>query len=499
MTKRNKKIKFIKPVLDKLKWTGKREWYSAENIESLCIQVNKYSKSYYSQWSNSKIVDGRKKRDGHRRYLAPYSDPLDVVKFKLRSTIDSTKKASRAKVDNTNCGAIARQFLKHGVNGQRVRTRGTLLKYKATTSHGYKNILERMVLLECTNDNLEDREAFKLKMTGQFTNSQGDTCIGALKDVPLDEINRQHIEVWMERMADTKASANAALAALSVAFEYDRKKTRDALMNKNQINPCLRVAKYPTNKDKKYVELKTIIKMSNHMEQQQWKDPHFLTYTCGCCEIGERQSDWRGTHWKKPHDVKAAIRAGCTGYLYKKYDDEFNEDITYLHIFDSKNRQPADVELTAKLGIMLDKLNEWRSTTLKWCHQSPFVFPQSERPDLAITANSYRFKMPRLFHKFGLATRQHVRSSSGKFGRKRTLYKYINKYTFKHLRKTFATYYSAKHGVEATSARMRHSSLQVTQDHYVNFQPKEKRTRQMYTAERTEFKPVALAGGKNDK
>ena len=68
-----------------------------------------------------------------------------------------------------------------------------------------------------------------------------------------------------------------------------------------------------------------------------------------------------------------------------------------------------------------------------------------------------------------------------------------------NIRKTFATYYSAKHGVEATSARMRHSSLQVTQDHYVNFQPKEKRTRQMYTAERTEFKPVALAGGKNDK
>ena len=43
MVYRNKKIKFIKPKLDKLQWTGKREWYSAENIEGLCIQVNKSS------------------------------------------------------------------------------------------------------------------------------------------------------------------------------------------------------------------------------------------------------------------------------------------------------------------------------------------------------------------------------------------------------------------------------------------------------------------------
>ena len=46
--KKNKKIQFIKPVLNKLKWTGKREWYSALNQEALCIQVNKNSKAYYA-------------------------------------------------------------------------------------------------------------------------------------------------------------------------------------------------------------------------------------------------------------------------------------------------------------------------------------------------------------------------------------------------------------------------------------------------------------------
>ena len=52
MTYKNKKIKFIKHILDKLQWTGKREFYSAQDQESLCIQVNRNSKSYYAQWAN---------------------------------------------------------------------------------------------------------------------------------------------------------------------------------------------------------------------------------------------------------------------------------------------------------------------------------------------------------------------------------------------------------------------------------------------------------------
>jgi len=31
--KRNKKIKFIKPELDRLDWIGTREWYSAKDVE----------------------------------------------------------------------------------------------------------------------------------------------------------------------------------------------------------------------------------------------------------------------------------------------------------------------------------------------------------------------------------------------------------------------------------------------------------------------------------
>ena len=173
------------------------------------------------------------------------------------------------------------------------------------------------------------------------------------------------------------------------------------------------------------------------MLAEHWRDPHFFTYYYCLLDSGERQSDWRGTYWKKPHNLKEAAKAGCTGYLYKKYDHEFNEHITYLHILDSKNRKPADVELTAEVAMMLDKLNELRSGKESWCYASPFVFTQTERIDRSITETTYKFKMARFHYKFGLAERTLIRCT----GKTRKLYKYKHNYTLKNLRKTFATYY----------------------------------------------------------
>ena len=214
--KKNKKIKFIKPILDKLAWTGKREWYSALNQEALCIQVNKHSKAYYAQFATIKIIDGRRKTVGHRKFLAPYSDPLELVKSKLYSNIDAWKKAADANVESLNVAALAINFQKHGSAGQRVRTRGKRLSYKNKTTRGYKQILERYILLKTEKDPIELKE----KMTSKF-NFGGSNYEGALKDVPLDQLTRTDIEIWMARMVDTPAAANHALAALSVAIEYE--------------------------------------------------------------------------------------------------------------------------------------------------------------------------------------------------------------------------------------------------------------------------------------
>ena len=492
MVYRNKKIKFIKPKLDKLQWTGKREWYSAENIEGLCIQVNKSSKTYYAQWSNPKIINGRVKRVGYKKNLAPYSDGLELVKQKLRNQLDDWKKSSRANVDSLNIGALVREFKRNGIHGQRVKTRGKRLHYKAKTARGYKEILDRYILLETIMDPVE----LKAKMTDPIK-FQGKFHDGALKDVPLDQIKRKDIEIWMERLSDTPAAANNALAALSIAFEFDLKKARDAMLPVGAINPCIRISKYEIVKDKKYIDIEKVIKMKDYMMAEHWRDPHYFTYYYCLLDSGERQSDWRGTYWKKPNNLKEAAKAGCTGYLYKKWDHEFDEHITYLHILDSKNRKPADVELTAEVAMMLDKLNELRSGKESWSYASPFVFPQTERIDRSITETTYKFKMARFHYKFGLAERTLIRST----GKTRKLYKYKNNYTLKNLRKTFATYYSEEHGVEATQERMRHTSLKTTQDHYVNFKNKGERNRHMYSPRRSRSRaaPVAIQGGKHEK
>ena len=54
----------------------------------------------------------------------------------------------------------------------------------------------------------------------------------------------------MEKIPTT---ANRVLATLSVAFEWDMKRTTERLYH-SDINPCLRIEKYPETKDKKFID-----------------------------------------------------------------------------------------------------------------------------------------------------------------------------------------------------------------------------------------------------
>ena len=101
--------------------------------------------------------------------------------------------------------------------------------------------------------------------------------------------------------------------------------------------------------------------------------------------------------------------------------------------------------------------------------------------------------MERFHYKFGLATRDLIRSRG-----KMKKYKYRNIYTLKHLRKTFATHYGREHGLEATTERLRQSSQKVTSDHYFNYDRDKIKVRHMYSPkrERSAVKPRAVTGGK---
>ena len=481
-----KTIVFKKAILDKLSHED-GEWRYAKNIEYLCIRVFENKKTYYASWSIPVLgEDGRIRSIGKKKKLGGFHIPLEEIKVKLRTTIDELKKTSQTESDGLTVGGLVSAFIKHGIHGKRVISICKRLNYKAKTAKEYKQLLNRYILLK-------GAKSIELKkQMEEPVRYQGNYYTGALKDVPLDAVSRKHIEIFMTRLAATPAAANHALAALSVAFEFDLQKAKDALFKGNN-NPCIRVAKYPINYDKKYLHVEKVLEIRNYIVNNQWRDPHFLTYYMLLCEVGERPADIMGMHWKKPVNVELEQKRGCTGWL--------ELDAGRLHIIDSKDRNPADVDLTIEGKQILQKLDELKREKLTWAAASKFVFPQSGRPDVPVTYNSFRFKLVRFNYDFGLSERTLIRSSSGKYGKKRKLYKYKNLFTLKHLRKTFVTHYGREEGLEAASERMRHSSLKVTQDHYYNADKRKLKKDHMYSprASRAAVKPVAITGGRHEK
>ena len=491
----DKYIKFIKDKLEKLPFNS--GWHFASNMEGLCIRCGAKKKTYHAHFSIPYInKNGYTKRKGIRIKLGGFHIPLEEIKAKLRKNIDDYKKLSNTSESSLTVGGLTSSFIKSGVDGLRIRQRGKRLNYKPKTTKGYIQTLSRCVLLKSDHK----KEELKQQMDLEPVKYQGSFYTGALKDVPLEDVSRKDIEIWMTRLKATPAAANAALAALSVAFEFDMQKVKDGLYKGNN-NPCIRVSKYEVNKDKKYLHVEKVLEIRDYILQNQWRDPHFLTYYALLLECGERQSDISGLYRKPPTNPVLEQKKGCTGWLDLK-----NESI---HLLDSKDRKSADVDLTEEAVQLLTQLEEMLGDRLSNYIQSKFVFPRAynkQYPDIIhspIDANSYRFKMDRFHYKFGLAERTFVRASSGKFGKKRFLYKYKNIFSLKHLRKTFVTHYGREEGLEAASLKMRHSSLKVTQDHYFNADKDRLRKKHMYSKSirqsRSDIKPRAIIGGKHEK
>ena len=156
----DKLIKFNKVTLDNLTYRGKDEYYFAENFEGLCIKINKRSKAYYAHWSIPKInkATGKVTRAGLKKKIAAYNVPLAEVKAIIRSNLDEFKKLSKVSESSLTVGGLVSEFLKHGFNGTRVRTRGKRINYKTKTVKGYKHVLQRYILLKAKKEFVEIKE-----------------------------------------------------------------------------------------------------------------------------------------------------------------------------------------------------------------------------------------------------------------------------------------------------------------------------------------------------
>ena len=474
-----KAIKFSnKSNLEKLKRlhpTGKIPLkVFASDCESLCAFVQPQPSeniSFYAHWSVVRYAkDGKVKRQGRYKYICRVgSKPFEVVRQIVVNNIEEWKQERSQSLKVKTVGHLVEAFIKHGTDGFRVKGK-TKIKYKAKTKKDYKSRLKIYVLLQT------QKQALISMLTDPFRNSGEAYSKGALKDIHLSKITKGDIELWYTRMEPIPTAANRALACLPICFEWDMNRKTNRLFLKDN-NPCARIPKYQENKDKKYIDsIEKVLEMRNYCLNEQWRDPHFLTFYLQDLECGERLADLYGLAWQEP--LKAAVKEECSGWISFRTQQ--------LFLKDTKNREPAVIDLTEEALQGLKKLQDLKSepnTNASFAAGSLWVFPQVNDPSKHINENSYRCKLRDFHFKFGLATRELVKVNKLKNGKngKRKVYKYTNILTMKHIRKTFVTWYGREHGEEAASHRMRHSTLKVTRDHYFNADKKKLKVKHMYS------------------
>ncbi len=468
-----KRIKFTKTNIEKLEHpTGKKpDRHFATNCSALCIFVQpqpSLNKSYYGSFGKTIIgPDGKQKSTGRYKYICRVGDkPLEAVMNEVRAKLKDWKKDKSQSGKTITVTDLVKAFIAGGAKGFRIKKKGGKLKYKNSTSEDYISKLNIYILLMTSNQDLIERLTYP---AGNLTTA------GSLKDVPLDKLNQEDIEAFHNRLESTPTVANRVLAVLSVCFAWDSKRGKDRLFK--GVNPCLRIEKFPETTDKKFLEIEKVLEIRNYIMQELWRDPHFLALYMVLLEVGEREVDIFELVWNKPSTVTEQKK--CSGWINFK-----NEEI---HLTDSKDRNAADVGLTVEAIQVLKKLQQLKideKSNAGYAAGSKYVFPRPTDPSKPINYSSYRKKLHKFNYKFGLAEREHVKGrGKGVFVKgkgKRKAYKYKNNYCFKHLRKTFVTHFGREHGVEAASERMRHSSPQVTREHYFNYETEKLRVKHVY-------------------
>ena len=451
MKKRN--IKFTTAALENIKHTDQlQKWYD-KNCEGLACFVQpspSANKSYYAHWSTiTHDKDGKQKRSGrYKRICRVGQKPLDEVKAEVITKLKIWKAGNITSSSIKTVASLVKEYISFGAGGFRVKNKSKKIKYKAVTAGSYKQLLSTYVLVKTK------KESVKQILTDPFRRSDNNYYKKQLAELPLDKLTKKDIEIWHSRMESIPTAANRALAVLSVVFEWDA--NRQIPTHKGS-NPCLRVTKYEEQKDKKWIDTNSkVFEIVKYCKEQQYRDPHFLTYYLMLLEYGERISDTQGLVWRKPNTITEQLK--CSGWINWRKKE--------IYLRDTKNRQDAEPEMTEELITQLQKLQNLISnenTNASFAVGSRWVFPRPTDPTQHINHTSYRKKLRNFHFKMGLTTREYVRGKG-----KRKVYKYTNHLTFKHLRKTFVTTYGRKYGLEKASQRMRHSSPVVTKEHYYN-------------------------------
>ena len=389
---------------------GSKTFYAVKSMEMFNKKKNRMEKNAVFR----KIF--RMEDNPNRNYNA--------AKLELPIVLKAMEKPKH-KTDEKLFGSLAKDFMKSGFSGYRLADKSEKHEYKETTIRKYKKLISTYLLLK-GNDDIKDR------MSKLFV-FEDRSSIKPLKEYPLSEINKWHIDCVHQRLSDTKTTANDVIKVISIIYTWAIKKKGMKL-----INPVRDVAKFAERKIKEKLSVEDNNKILDYCEGKAFDyNPCFLGGGALALYLGKRFSELLGLRWSAATTKKDLDE--CSGWL----EDNWQRD-KYLYLHDTKNRKPERVWIDKKSMEILMRLQRAKFTEAnKWAASSPFLFPQRKNIAKAATYSSYRLDLKAMNKKLDVS------------------------FKFKIARKTAGSNMAAEYGVEYAARKLNHSSTKVTRDHYI--------------------------------
>ena len=389
---------------------GSKTFYAVKSMEMFNKKKNRMEKNAVFR----KIF--RMEDNPNRNYNA--------AKLELPIVLKAMEKPKH-KTDEKLFGSLAKDFMKSGFSGYRLADKSEKHEYKETTIKKYKKLISTYLLLK-GNDDIKDR------MSKLFV-FEDRSSIKPLKEYPLSEITKWHIDCVHQRLSETKTTANDVIKVISIIYTWAIKKKGMKL-----INPVRDVAKFAERKIKEKLSAEDNNKILDYCEGKAFDyNPCFLACVALSLYLGKRFSELLGLRWSAATTKKELDE--CSGWL----EDNWQRD-RYLYLHDTKNRKPERVWIDSKTMEILMRLQRAKFTEAnKWAASSVFLFPQRKNIAKAATYSSYRNDREAMNKKLG------------------------TNFRFKIARKTAGSNMAAEYGVEYAARKLNHSSTKVTRDHYI--------------------------------
>ncbi len=389
---------------------GSKTFYAVKSMEMFNKKKNRMEKNAVFR----KIF--RMEDNPNRNYNA--------AKLELPIVLKAMEKPKH-KTDEKLFGSLAKDFMKSGFSGYRLADKSEKHEYKETTIRKYKKLISTYLLLK-GNDDIKDR------MSKLFV-FEDRSSIKPLKEYPLSEITKWHIDCVHQRLSETKTTANDVIKVISIIYTWAIKKKGMKL-----INPVRDVAKFAERKIKEKLSAEDNNKILDYCEGKAFDyNPCFLGCVALSLYLGKRFSELLGLRLSAATTKKELDE--CSGWL----EDNWQRD-RYLYLHDTKNRKPERVWIDKKSMEILMRLQRAKFTEAnKWAASSPFLFPQRKNIAKAATYSSYRLDLKAMNKKLDVS------------------------FKFKIARKTAGSNMAAEYGVEYAARKLNHSSTKVTRDHYI--------------------------------